>query len=870
MKKYKLLLIFCLALIGKTVFSADGDYTIEELDQFFKEGIINEEEYEILKNEISGYSLIDDNYLYDITLNGSVRSRNFKLTRKDGNLYYPLLDFLSIAGVANYEYSKDEVRILLGDTLQEVKIDYKTNTYSIGDTEYKYQPSELYIEKGEIYISEEIFKKLFTRTFEKKDDIFKIESYLTFKTGQELKDRLDNRNERFQDEDSQNTLFFTNGKSLFDLGYLRANLDWQFVDRNPAVVDFQTSSSTDWNGELEYQGGLLFGEVTASYDLEAQKLEDVSIYYPNIIQGHSLEVGSYGIGSQDRELGFSFRKERGFFDEDGEIVIREQVPIGSRVELLYLGFPIDVKDAENGEVEFINSELRSDRDYQLRVYSPDGKISLIDINTNTSYNQQRKGTFEYDIIGREDAVTDNFLGNANIYYGLTNNLTLGLSYFRENETLFTSPTDTKIETLDYFVGEAILGDEYKDLDYTFVVGKEFIKDNREIEYFESDLSYGPFRFTSENVFYGEQYEEDKSAQYSLEYRPVSYLDVTYNYYIDEFKSQETEHDYDVIVSVNKTLNDMLITGEWTIDRSRNQEYGVNFYYTGNYLMDIRFSNQWQNEGREYTGTLSLVKKQPTEGLLDYSMDFIYSTADETRFGVSFSLELDDWLSFGFDSAHSGNKYSVGIDKIVDLKNITKDIDSMDVSRVKAITYLDANNNNVYDEGEELVPYSKIKIGQDEMVTDEEGVAWIHGVTNDIIYDIDTQIRKPSYSIGENKLKLQGVRAGTIEAYIPVKAKVNFIGNVNLDSSKALTDEEKARVYEQMSVRIKNNDGEHLETLLVEADGSFILSEIYPGKYEAEVVYWGNEYDLPKETIKADIKYLDGEDEVFEVNFNLKK
>ena len=147
---------------------------------------------------------------------------------------------------------------------------------------------------------------------------------------------------------------------------------------------------------------------------------------------------------------------------------------------------------------------------------------------------------------------------------------------------------------------------------------------------------------------------------------------------------------------------------------------------------------------------------------------------------------------------------------------------------------------------------------------------MHGVPNDIVYEMQAKLRRPSYSIGENKLKLQGLRAGTIEANIPIKPKVNLIGQVGFTSKNKMTELDKNKVYEKMSVRIRNSKEEHIETLLVEADGSFILSDIYPDKYELEIIYWGKDREIPTKIIPVDVVYLDGEDEIFEINFDLNK
>ena len=250
--------------------------------------------------------------------------------------------------------------------------------------------------------------------------------------------------------------------------------------------------------------------------------------------------------------------------------------------------------------------------------------------------------------------------------------------------------------------------------------------------------------------------------------------------------------------------------------------------------------------------------------------FDYTNRGDKNIGIKFQLDLDNWFNFGVAAPNSSRTtYTVGIDRIVDLKNIKENIRTMDSSRIKATTFLDENNNGVYDENEEVLPYNEIRIGQKDTFTDENGEAWVYGIPNNILYDLDLKIQKPSYSIGENKLKVQGKRVGTISAYIPIKIKVNLIGQIDLSGIK-LTELNKIRLMQELSVRIKDSEGNLIEKLVVEDDGMFFLSEIYPGDYQVEILYWGEEYSIDKIEKNIEIKYLDGKDDLIKIDLNVNK
>lgn len=833
-----------------------SEFELEEIEGFLKDGLITAEEYEVLKDEILGTGDSNTAYLYEITLNNTLRNNSFKAKIKEGKIYFPLLEFFSIINLNNYELKDRELKALLGEELLEFQINLKNKKIIIDGEKSSYN-DEIFLEDGEVYIQSELFENFLTKSFERDDNNFKIKTILKFKTPYEIKNQIDNRLSRFQEENDKNLVVYTHENSLFDLGYLRTKIDYSYKERE---------KEGDWTSSLEYQGGFLYGELTTSYDVKNGQFGDVRIYYPELYKGHSLEVGSYG--SEKRELGLSFKKEKGYFTVGDQVVIKENVPLGSRVELIYLGFPIDVKDSENGVIEFSGPEVKRDREYSIRIYSPDGTISVIDISTNKSYNQQTKGEIEYDFEMREDLRGDSYRGNANVYYGITDNLTLGVGVNR----FYEEDEDEQYKKITAFNPELVYGNSFKKNDYTLVFGSEYVTNNRKIDYFETEVDIKRIKLRSKLESYDKYYEERFKQRYSIEYN-ASIFQIIYNYSDHKYREvlnssngkKEREINYDVGINYNLPFKNLLVTADYKIDRESRQEYSVSGYYTGYYLFNTKLTNRWRDNGKEYTTTLSFNNKDLTSKV-DYSLVFDYTNKGEKAIGIKFQLDLDNWFNFSVTSPASRKTvYNLGVDRIIDLKNVKENIETMDSSRIKAITFLDENNNGIYDEDEKKMPHNEIKIGQKTAFTDDNGEAWIYGVPNNILYDLDLKIQRPSYTIGENKLKIQGKRVGTIEAYIPVKTKVNLIGQIDTNGI-VLTELEKITLMQELSVRVKDSEGNLIEKLTVEDDGMFFLSEIYPGDYQIEILYWGEKYSIDQMEENIKVRHLDGEDDI--VNFQL--
>ena len=442
-------------LISIAAFSAE--YTIEELNKLKELNFITDEEYEVFKNELLGVK--NGELLYSLRINNLKVSEVYPVLERDGKTFFPVISLFNNIGFTNYNVLSGVLNFKLGTDLKEITINSNTNKIK-GIEKISSIKNQLIVENNDFFLESDLFKEIFLKNMKITSEEYKVAMDLSFETPEEIKMYLRNVQDGVIDSQDAGEIVFGSSRSLFDLGNVGLNVQG-YTEKNNDDKNF----NTDWIGTVEYQGGLLYGEFTANYDFRNNELNDTSLYYPDLWKKHSFEIRNSRIGSGGREWEITFRKERGFFRIGRNFVIRENVPIGSKVELLYLGFPIDVKESENGVVEFENSQIQEDRQYTLRVYTPDGKMFNINVNTTSDYNQQKKGEIEYDISVRENHEYSKFETNANIYYGLTNNLTTGFNYSRTVET----DNDT-IGYLDTIRGEAVYSNSVFTFPYTFVLG----------------------------------------------------------------------------------------------------------------------------------------------------------------------------------------------------------------------------------------------------------------------------------------------------------------------------------------------------------------------------------------------------------------
>lgn len=703
---------------------------------------------------------------------------------------------------------------------------------------------------------------------------------LNFATPEDIKIRLKNNERIINENNGINEITYSNNKKLFELGYLRTEVNQIFTkDEYEKNGNWQS----DWEAHLEYQGALLYGEITANYDVKNHIFEDIKLRYDNLYKKHTLEILNNNIGqSGSREWELSFKKDKGYFITGSKnYVIKENVPIGSRVELLYLGVPIEIKTSENGVVEFKNDEIKEDREYTLKIYEINGKISEKIINTTSDYNQQNKGEVEYDLNIRENHNIDNkYTILSNIYYGLTDNTTIGLGYEREIEQINDNYEYLNKGRLELVYSNFLLSNPY-----TFRLGGDKVIDEYEYKINEKntkdDYSYDllgqidikKVRLKLEHLENGEFYENKNETRFNVRYSPIKSLDLEYEREIITKntnqifgdKEKETSNKYNVEYS--KSLKNILITGEYEYETEEKSTYGVNFYYTGFRTFTTKLENKWENDGQDYNVAFSVFSSG--NQMFDYNLKAEYSEEDKDKFTFRFSTNIDDWFNFeSFIDKKGNQEHKFGIDRITDLRNVKAKIKSIESSPVKVTTFIDTNDNNKMDSNEKKLNGVEVEIANQKIITDINGEANFYGVPNEILYDLNPLIRKPNFLLGNNKIQIQGKNTSTIEAFIPIKPMLTLTGIINIDDILNLSNVDKIRIYDDILVTIKDINGKKIDMAIPDEQGIFEISGLLPKKYYIEVIYMGITHKIQGINETIQLAYIEKEDSNTYV-FNLK-
>lgn len=777
--------------------------------------------------------------IYTLKIRGQVYSYSYPVIMENGKYYLSVVEFFKAINFKNYIQEGSRIVAELGRNLEKVEIDFK-----------KLDRKNYIYEAGDYYLVADLFKEYFLYDLRWNDNTFEVNMNTNFLIPDAIALSMETEQRKQEEEKNKPILIYKGKRELIDAGNLRINLQQDFNN------DTGSGSDRDWSGYLEYSGSLLYGILNTDYDLKEHELGDVTVTYSNIFEEYELEVGAYG---EYREKGLTFRKDRGYFDNGRDYTIEENVPLGSRVELIYNGIPIEIENEEGGKVIFTNSLIKENREFLLRVYAPDGKIYERTIKINKDYNLQNKGEFGFDIYMRDEHDSNRVNSQWDIYYGYTDHLTFGFGFDQiptEIEGQYVSIRNVNLQTI---YGNMIAGNPYT-LTYEFSKGFNMARSwytTDEGKYsdrkynnqhrFLIDTSIKKLDITYEQYENGKYYDTSREQYLDLDYDLLDWISLTYSYENNKYWDEPSENDYTYGVDISQSWKDFLITFNFEKNKAGETIKGLDIYYTQLKYFIVKVENDW-NEEDEYEGQLTLTNKSWSD-TLDYSMKIKYTPDDKVVYTLDFKLKLDNWFEVGTYLEKNGRKNTyIGIDRVINLKNPKVNMNSLENTNIKVIAFLDENNNNKLDEGEERVSNVEVALGDDSVVTNESGVAYIYGVPSFIDYELKATSRRPSFNSNTNIIKVRGIGAAETEALIPIKPMITFYGMVDLEGFSKY---DKSRIMNDLSITITNKERTFSKTIYADSDGVFFIQDILPGEYTFGLTYNGDEYD-----IRGDIKRLE--------------
>lgn len=844
----KILFLFSILLIHSTSFSS-ANITLEKLEDLKNKNAISQEDYLFLKDELEGK--LEEKHISTLFVNRIQITNNFHVIHRDDKTYIPLKEYFKAIRFTNYTLTNNVLDMSLGLDLDKVMINFNTLKVT-GTTPTTFTQKDFFFKDDELFLESNFFSNILLKGIEIDYGKTQVSMISKYTLPDEIVHLFKSKESDLQRKKEINDFLYTNARELFNLGYMRVNLDKTFTKN-------EGNERHDWDGFLEYQGPLFYGEFTAEYNIRDGEFTGANLYYPNLKYNHYLEI--YGDKGNDRwNKTILFEKDKGYYENGKTFVIRENVPIGSRVELIYLGATIDIGYEENGAVEFSKSDLRSDREYILKIHTRDGQIFTKIIKTTDDFNQQNKGEFQYRFFMTENESSKKVDTDTSVYYGISEQFTIGGKYFKTSEYI-----DDEYIYVERGGAEFVYNNYFYSNPYTLVLGTEQILTPKKFDNettFEGlfQIKIDKFKIRYEDGYYSDYYDKKKSRGVLVEYNPWDFLRVDYSYQWQESWDDSKSNGAEIEVEINKTFNRFLSTLQFQRDLAGKKSYTANLYYTGYRDYSVRWTNTITERGNDFESTLSIFNRSRQHGI-DYAFEAGYSADTKEKFTFRISIDYDNWFNLDINAKDTGDyDISAGIDRVVDLRNIGKPLNNMDVSRVKAITYLDINNNNIYDKNEPFVGDVELEINGEKKITSAKEPTYFHGVPNNVLYNLNPIVRRPGFDIINSIFSLKGKGGGDIEAYIPIKPLFSITGQLTLD--KSYTDP--TNIYDGIIIRVLDSNNKIISTMIPDFSGYYDISSLVAGKYFVEISSFKDRSIVPIK-VEINITYDSLKNNAYELN-----
>ena len=672
---------------------------------------------------------------------------------------------------------------------------------------------------------------------------------------------------------------FTPG--LVKLGYRQPNL-----------------KNNSYNVNYEYASQLFYGEFYMSGGIKPERDIDYgNLTYSNILGGNDLVLGNFSLiipsflDVETKTIGVSLDSNGTYMTRDGGITIVKGEAIDAEsIELYRNNFLLDYKNYGDEGFRDKNFEFRVNdgvinSNYILKIYYRNGRIEERIVYSLSDSDMLKKGKNIYSLqLGKTDG-TEDHQRVGKYFYGVTDNITLGIGGMRltsvegeeykflENDILFRTGTNKFPLMIQY---------------------KNYYDYQNHENNFESTIEQKIFDYNLKYTYneYSEKIDIDNKIK---NYKSVSVGKSFGRNYIElgESKTQETtgateKYIYGLIdTSIFYPLYTSLRVEKNINGYNKRIAYNPYISYMGSNGFSIMANTRIEkiNDGdyiKEYSLRAKLRRQEIVKNKLYADLGFEVRYRDGYRrptYGITFDIELDDFIytrissSSNFDEKgkHS-NGTGIQVDKTIDLsdpkRQISKNI-SLKNSWVYGKVFLDANNNGVFDEGEEVL--SNVGIMADNVIfySNGDGDYIAEGLysTNVIELKVDRRTIDPMTKYLKETLKIKTRKSAGMRIDIPINIVSMVAGNIW--KSEDFTEREFMQKLTMVNILLEK-DGKVIDEVRPEFDGMFFFESVPAGEYKIKFEYLGQdeigfslpEVDVKIETLGTDMgEYFDGFDTV---------
>lgn len=621
----------------------------------------------------------------------------------------------------------------------------------------------------------------------------------------------------------------------------------------------------NYNLEYEYGTQFLYGNLYLNGDIKPKnKINYGNLTYSNIWESNDLVLGSFSmvspsfinIGSDI--IGISFRDEDTYMTRDGGVTIIKGEAENVQVIELYREYTlIDYiyPTSKSFEFRIVDGILNSD--YILKIYYNDGRIEEKRVFSLTDMDILQKGKNRTSLQLGKNSNNGNPQGIFHTYYGLSDNLTLGLGVMEL----------TSLENRKYkFLQNDILFDTRHKLYPTLITYRNFYESNESENSYNLTIEQKLKSYTVRYLYESYSpfiYEENRLKDYTSITLGKNFeknsLEIGVNNKRLFDKSSEYESNNLYLAWYTSIFYPISFSLKMEKDLYRGYDYNV-FYpsvsYSGfiSFIIDGEIGKEKAEEN--YTQNYNIrVNKRDIKIIedklyLDVGIFARYSSISERfRYGITFDIEWDNYIHMGINSTTnvSENKErvttnSIETSKLVNLSSPISKVDntaSVSSAWLYGRVYFDKNGNHIFDSGDTLLSGVEVLVDNKGFITDEDGKYIADSIVGDKVFavDLNRKTLDPSYKNSDGKIKVKSRESATLKLDIPVQPISVLSGNI------ILTDEFTEKQFIQnlsLITILLEKDGEVVTETDPEFDGMYFFEDVLPGKYTIRFNYLGYE------------------------------
>lgn len=760
------------------------------------------------------------------------------ISDQNEQIFLPLSSLFRALELTSFHWEEGLLSGVIQTHGQDFIFNLETGQVRSGEESFILSPDQYFLLDDEVYVDYQILSSWLPISCNWDPFRYEIFIYPEFKLvseilqeRQEIRDRLlGSETVKPENVRQVNSTFFTPGIFTYQLGVTYPSSGEMIP--NLSVGYRGRLFYGDYYGQIEFNPEEKFKLKTSHlkyYDLPGGKeviLGDNLLFFSRLLNKTSLIKG-LSLASPEQQYNYGLTSLTGF------------VPPGSDVELYYRGRLIDYQKTSDGIYRFQNISVEGPSNlYEIWVYPPDGRIYSEKKQVLSQKNLLAPQAYDYS--GGFGQSSQGFLATGQLYYGLTQRLTMGggltvieradqlekylggeiLTQLRPN-TLLSLEGQLDIERMGLgYLAEVT--NVHKDL-LTKVKYKGYFQSTpplREQLIFDDQL----LSLTNEVTLEMEKRFADRSL--GLRYR---FADFSGNW----VQQLETRYHQQLSRWALLNLENRLTFLPSGIDEDLFQ---ATLVYSGWSHLDLKTDAKLSinRSGIDYYNLyFNLQEKKRLKKRLNYALGVLLSDHQldvllEVEYQITDGLIGKGFFNRrGFSLAVSFQETRVAEWPFQKITN-----GSLDTGMISGRVFLDQNNNGSWDLGELVFPQVKILVdGHQQVITDEQGEYFLLDLDADqkLRISLDLKTLDALYLPKEKAIWAQ-VKPGTeLVVDIPVVTCSGISGYI-LGTEKQL----RSLREDNLAVILTTLDGQEIARSYPEWDGFFILEQIQPGDYLLQV------------------------------------